>query len=60
EPKEGFREFLMGEVRYSSLTRTFPDHAESLFQKAEENMKTKYEIYKAMAEPRLESQTKSE
>ena len=50
----------MGEVRYSSLTRTFPDHAEALFQKAEEDMKERYETYKKMAEPRLESQTKSE
>jgi pyruvate-ferredoxin/flavodoxin oxidoreductase len=40
----------MGEVRYSSLTRTFPDHAETLFQKAEEDMKARYETYKKMAE----------
>ena len=33
EPKGGFKEFLMGEVRYSSLTRTFPENAETLFQK---------------------------
>ena len=49
EPKGDFREFLMGEVRYSSLTRTFPDHAETLFKKAEEDMKEKYETYKRMA-----------
>ena len=60
EPKGGFREFLMGEVRYSSLTRTFPGHAEVLFQKAEEDMKERYETYKAMAGPRLKSQTKGE
>ena len=39
EPKGSFRDFLMGEVRYSSLTRTFPEHAETLFQKAEQDMK---------------------
>ena len=60
EPKGGFKEFLMGEVRYSSLTRTFPGHAEVLFQKAEEDMKERYETYKAMAGPRLESQAKGE
>ena len=49
EPKGNFREFLLGEVRYSSLTRTFPDDAEALFQKAEEDMKERYEAYKLMA-----------
>ena len=49
EPKGDFREFLMGEVRYSSLTRTFPENAEVLFKKAEEDMKERYELYKEMA-----------
>jgi pyruvate-ferredoxin/flavodoxin oxidoreductase len=39
DPKGDFKDFLMGEVRYSSLTRTFPENAEALFQKAEEHMK---------------------
>jgi pyruvate-ferredoxin/flavodoxin oxidoreductase len=50
EPKESFREFLMGEVRYSSLTKTFPEIAEKLFDKAEKDAKEKYESYKKMAE----------
>jgi pyruvate-ferredoxin/flavodoxin oxidoreductase len=49
EPAGDFKEFLLGEVRYSSLTRTFPDHAETLFKKAEEDMKERYEAYKRMA-----------
>jgi len=49
EPKGDFKEFLMGEVRYSSLTRTFPENAETLFQKAEEDMKERYGTYKHMA-----------
>jgi len=49
EPKGDFKEFLLGEVRYSSLTRTFPAHADTLFKKAEENMKERYETYKRMA-----------
>ncbi len=49
EPKGDFQEFLMGEVRFSSLTRTFPENAEKLFKKAEEDMKERYENYKRMA-----------
>ena len=43
EPKEGYREFLMNEARYSRLTREFPERAEGLFAKSEENAKARYE-----------------
>jgi pyruvate-ferredoxin/flavodoxin oxidoreductase len=36
-------------VRYSSLTRTFPDAAEKLFEKAEKDMKDRFETYKKLA-----------
>ena len=49
EPTGDFQEFLMGEVRYSSLTRTFPENAKTLFKKAEEDVKDRYEFYKKMA-----------
>lgn len=49
EPKGDFKEFLMGEVRYSSLTRTFPENAKVLFKHAEKDMKERYETYKWMA-----------
>ena len=49
EPTESFRDFIMGQVRYSSLARTFPDVAEELFNKAEENAKERYESYKTLA-----------
>ncbi|HEX3075728.1 MAG TPA: pyruvate:ferredoxin (flavodoxin) oxidoreductase [Lachnospiraceae bacterium] len=49
EPTESFRDFLMGQVRYSSLVKTFPDEAEQLFTKAEENAKDRYEMYKTLA-----------
>ena len=49
EPTGNFREFLMGEVRYSALTRTFPEHAEVLFQKAEADMRERYAAYKSAA-----------
>ena len=40
----------MGEVRYSSLTKTFPETADELFTKAEKEAKEKYESYKKMSE----------
>jgi pyruvate-ferredoxin/flavodoxin oxidoreductase len=49
EPTGDFKEFLMGEVRYSSLTRTFPEKAEELFEKAEEDMRERYDTYKRLA-----------
>jgi pyruvate-ferredoxin/flavodoxin oxidoreductase len=49
EPKGDLKEFLMGEVRYSSLTRSFPENAETLFKKAEEEVRERYALYKQMA-----------
>jgi pyruvate-ferredoxin/flavodoxin oxidoreductase len=49
EPSGDFKEFLKGEVRYSSLSITFPDKAEELFKKAEDDMKERYETYKRLA-----------
>ena len=50
EPKADFKEYLMSEVRYASLTKTFPEMAEQLFEKAEMDAKKRYEIYKQLAE----------
>lgn len=49
EPKESFRDYLMGETRYAALTRTFPEIADELFAKAEEFAKQKYDLYKELA-----------
>lgn len=49
EPTASFQDFIMTEVRYSSLTRTFPEIAEELFVKTEEAAKERYESYKRMA-----------
>ena len=49
EPTGDFREFIMSEVRYSSLTRTFPDVAEELFEKTEATAKERLESYKRLA-----------
>ena len=49
QPKESFREFLMGQVRYESLKKAFPDVAEGLFEQTEREAKKKYEDYAKMA-----------
>ena len=48
-PTRPLREFLMGEVRYSALERTFPKEAKVLITIAEEDAKEKYERYRQMA-----------
>ena len=50
EPTGNFRDFLMGQVRYTSLASGFPDTAEALFQKAEANAKERYEGYKKLSD----------
>ncbi len=50
EPTGNFREFLMDQVRYSSLQSEFPDSAEALYQKAEKDAMERIEGYKRMAE----------
>ena len=50
EPKESFRDFLMGQVRYNALEKVFPKHAEDLYSKAEKDAKERYKVYKRMAE----------
>ena len=50
EPKRDFREFLMGQVRYTSLLSEFPEEAEKLFKKAEEDAKERYESYRKLAQ----------
>ena len=49
EPTADFQEFLMGEVRYSSLKRNFPEEAGELYAAAEQAAKDRYENYKRLA-----------
>ncbi|MFR5068880.1 MAG: thiamine pyrophosphate-dependent enzyme [Eubacteriales bacterium] len=42
-PSASYRDFLMSEVRYNALTRSFPDRAELLFTEAEEFAMDKYQ-----------------
>jgi len=45
-----FQEFLLGEVRYTSLAKQFPAEAKELFAAAEKDAKWRYASYKRMAE----------
>jgi len=49
EPTTDFKEFLMGEVRYSSLRQQFPEQAEELFEKTAQDAKERLENYKRLA-----------
>ena len=48
DPKGGYQEFLMNEARYSRLTREFPDRAEVLFARNEQNAMERYEHLKKL------------
>ena len=41
-PTASYKDFIMNEARYSSLTRSFPERAEELFNKAEETAIARY------------------
>ena len=49
KPTESFRDFLDKQVRYTSLKTSFPETAEELYAKCEEDSKTRYETYAKMA-----------
>ncbi|MCF6459865.1 pyruvate:ferredoxin (flavodoxin) oxidoreductase [Clostridium sp. Cult3] len=50
EPKDSFKDFIMGEVRYSQNKNTFPELAEELYKKAEKDAKERYQLYKKLSE----------
>lgn len=50
EPSADFKEFLMGEVRYSSLAKANPEAADALFDKTEKDAKERFETYKKLAQ----------
>ncbi|WP_315077659.1 pyruvate:ferredoxin (flavodoxin) oxidoreductase [uncultured Clostridium sp.] len=49
-PTADFKEFLMGEVRYASLAKAFPEAAEALFEKTHTDAMERLEGYKKLAE----------
>ncbi len=48
-PSGDFHEFLMGQVRYAALARQFPEHAQELFKKTEQDAAARLEEYQGMA-----------
>ena len=49
-PTASFRDFIMGQVRYSSLAKEFPDIAEKLYEMTEEDARQRYEGYRKLAD----------
>lgn len=50
EPTKPYRDFLNGEVRYTSLKKLFPERAEKLYEVAEENAMERYKSYLNLSE----------
>jgi len=50
EPTGSFKDFILGEARYTQLISTFPDIADELFKVAEEHAKERYQSYKRLTE----------
>jgi pyruvate-ferredoxin/flavodoxin oxidoreductase len=50
EPSADIHEFLMGEVRYHTLTLSFPEEAKRLHDALAKNQRERYEKYRKMAE----------
>ncbi len=48
EPTESFRDYLLSEVRFSSLQKTFPEIAEELYEKSEKDAEERYQSYKRL------------
>ena len=49
-PAGGYQEFLMTEARYSRLTREFPERADVLFQRNEDEAKARFEHLQKLVE----------
>ena len=49
EPNKPFVDFIMGQNRYSSLAKEFPQTSEKLFKATEADARERYEEYKKMA-----------
>jgi len=45
-----FRDYLMGEVRYSSLAKLYPDKSEELFEKTKRDAMERYEFYRRLSQ----------
>ena len=49
-PSKPFKDFIMGQNRYASLAKEFPQKADKLFEMTEQDAREKYENYKKLSE----------
>ena len=49
EPTSSFQDFILGEVRYASLQKTFPAAADKLFAQAEKEAKERFATYQRLS-----------
>ena len=50
DPKGDLKDFLLGEVRYASLQKVFPEQAEQFYERTEKDMKDRLDSYKELAD----------
>lgn len=50
EPTEKYKDFIEGEIRYTSLRKLFPDAADEMFDKSEKDARERYNMYRRLAE----------
>lgn len=50
EPSKSFKEFILSEIRYTTLATVFPDIAEQLYDVAEKHARDRYETYRRLAD----------
>ena len=53
EPTMAYGDFIRGETRYKTLVQEFPEVAEKLFAKAQDEAKKRLETYKKLAEEKI-------
>lgn len=53
EPKDNYLDYLKSEVRYTQLENTFPESAQRLFDKGQENALRMYNRYKKLSEEEI-------
>jgi pyruvate-ferredoxin/flavodoxin oxidoreductase len=49
-PTGSYQDFITSEIRYNTLKKQFPETADELFAKAEEDAKERYAYYKKLSE----------
>lgn len=50
EPTKSFKEFILSEIRYTSLATVFPEIADQMYDVAEKHARERYDTYRRLAE----------